>query len=548
MTAGIKVNVPRILDASSFGALLFLFLSGMFLFIAKDPTVWVNLVFDDAYYYLGIVRGLLDGRGSSFMPPFETNGYQPLWLIILWASAKVFGTSDQSLIIQIFSLSFLSVLLFGIVSKIRYGYFFPAIACAISFSFVTLFGLETTLLPLLFVTFMSTQHWVKKGVLGSVIFLTRLDALSVVIARDAYSLFKKEKVDLRHYLIVLPAITTYFVINYLLFKTPIPVSGLSKSVGDVFGENTAVGLSYLNALKSTIVLFAAVLAFLAINRQGISFKFKKELSILTMALCICAAYYIFKSGWPIWQWYVWPVFLLTYYLCMESVILLKSHSPVVLSARFVTSSLLILAALAYVFTPGIRLVDDRVMSFTDTLKSIPRPESFGKRNLELVDFIKKTMPKGTFFAMGDRAGSFGFFLGNDFKFMHTEGLVGPYEYYQAMKKDQGEAFIDKLPIDYIIADREKYLEDDAVIGIAEPVQGLSSHSGPYLMCFHKSGIVLDQSYGVNRRYLIAYRSKTPCPATLTASFLKLRNQYEGLSKFSLPSKYELRNGLSKVLG
>jgi hypothetical protein len=45
------------------------------------------------------------------------------------------------------------------------------------------------------------------------------------------------------------------------------------------------------------------------------------------------------------------------------------------------------------------------------------------------------IPENSLFAMGDRAGSFGFFLGNKFRFLHTEGLVGPTAYYKALAKE-----------------------------------------------------------------------------------------------------------------
>lgn len=41
-----------------------------------------TLTFDDAYYYLGIARNLVDGHGSTFDQINLTNGYHPLWLLI----------------------------------------------------------------------------------------------------------------------------------------------------------------------------------------------------------------------------------------------------------------------------------------------------------------------------------------------------------------------------------------------------------------------------------------------------------------------------------
>ena len=41
-----------------------------------------TLTFDDAYYYLGIARNVVDGHGSTFDQINLTNGYHPLWLAI----------------------------------------------------------------------------------------------------------------------------------------------------------------------------------------------------------------------------------------------------------------------------------------------------------------------------------------------------------------------------------------------------------------------------------------------------------------------------------
>src|SRR4051812_33860645 len=50
-----------------------------------------DLIFDDAYYYLGVARNIPEGNGSSFGNLVETNGYQPLWLLILAGIIHVFS-------------------------------------------------------------------------------------------------------------------------------------------------------------------------------------------------------------------------------------------------------------------------------------------------------------------------------------------------------------------------------------------------------------------------------------------------------------------------
>lgn len=43
----------------------------------------VDLLYDDAYYYLQIAYNIANNSSSSFDGTTETNGYQPLWLLIL---------------------------------------------------------------------------------------------------------------------------------------------------------------------------------------------------------------------------------------------------------------------------------------------------------------------------------------------------------------------------------------------------------------------------------------------------------------------------------
>ncbi|MGZ4726103.1 MAG: hypothetical protein ACXWB2_00140, partial [Acidimicrobiales bacterium] len=41
------------------------------------------LTFDDAFYYFGIARNVAHGHGSTFDGIDPTNGYHPLWMLVL---------------------------------------------------------------------------------------------------------------------------------------------------------------------------------------------------------------------------------------------------------------------------------------------------------------------------------------------------------------------------------------------------------------------------------------------------------------------------------
>lgn len=534
------------LDALAFCILFVLYAAGAWAIATRSPIIWVDHIYDDAYYYLGVVRNLAEGRGSVFLPPFLTNGYQPLWTLVLWLTASMLGTSDISLALQIYTCSFIAALAFALLSKRYFGNAFLAIAFSISLPYINLLGMETCLIPPLVLVFFKTSNWLGKGFLGSLIFLSRLDGLALVISRDIIDVARGEKADLRHYLIIIPVLGFYFWLNFHQFGTPVPISGLAKSVGNISGENWGVALQYLTYCRYAAVL--AVVAFIIKGKEPLPFK--RELQVLCLTLAMCIGYYSLRSGWPIWGWYAWPAFLIMLILAQGildiTLAKINASAPQPVALKYGLTLVAVLS-ICYSLMPTLGFAKDRMHLFREALANHVDTQTFGRRNVELAHYFldRKTAPN-TMFAMGDRAGSFGFFLGSDMRFMHTEGLVGPYAYLKSMQKDEGKQFLESLPIDFFIVDREAYLEDSDTIGVAEPNQGLSAHIGPYLLCFPKSSITLDQSYNGNKRYVFDFRKRMACPDTFEKQFGGMRDTYQGIRKFSQPSRYAKDNLLSKI--
>lgn len=525
--------------------LLFMCFLGLFLFVNYPATVWIDLITDDAYFYLGVVRNLVEHGVSSYSPPFETNGYQPLWLLAQTGLAAMLGATETGLVVQNYFLSFVFVVFFIVLSRRRHGMAFPAIICTLSYVHITWSGMESVMIPPLFILFMASKSWQCRGIFGALLFLGRLDTLSIVVARDLYWRLSRKEADSRHYLIIAPIIICYGLLNYVMFGIPVPVSGLAKSIGSVFGENLDAGLVYLLTLKTVVRIMTFVLLVLVINKIRISeLRFLDEIIVLSISCCFVVAYYVTRSGWGLWEWYYWAPFLLIYYSLMEAAFLIK----VLLSCnggvvKHASAAILALTIL-YTVKPCIGYLSERLALLNWPLPTSTLSTSFGRKNLELVEWIKQNkIPPKSFFAMGDRAGSFGYFLGNEYRFLHTEGLVGPIEYYRAMLADDGLSFVDKLNIDYWIADRENYMQNQEVIGVIEPVQGMSAHRGAYIVCFRKNGIVLDQSY-INQeniasqkyesRYVFDMKSRVACPDEFKAKLAALKRLYGGVREFSLP--------------
>ena len=102
-----------------------------------------------------------------------------------------------------------------------------------------------------------------------------------------------------------------------------------------------------------------------------------------------------------------------------------------------------------------------------------------------------------------------------------------------MRDDRGGDFVQAQPIDYLVTDRTAYLTDGDVLGVIEPVQGISAHRGPYMLCFPKSAIALQQTYIGGQRYLFDFKKRIPCPASLERRFVELRARPNGVRDFSV---------------
>lgn len=533
-------------DIVSLLALVLLFVNGLAIILGYPAMYWVDFIFDDSYYYLGLAKNLSQGLGSQYMPPFHTNGFQPLWLMILSASAWLAGISPASQVAQVYCLTFACAFAFAWLSKKQYGSCFPAVLVAFCYPYVALDGMETSLMPILVIWFFTANNWISKTVIGSALFLTRIDSLAFIVVSDVYQYFKN-RTGLRffkHYLIIGLVVSAYLVINFIYFGVPVPISGLSKSVGNIKGENHLIFLTYLERLKRPLYLVLILLVLHAGFRLK-AIRYSKEVITLLFTIFIYAAYYALNSGWPVWGWYYWPVMMLAYYLLLEIVYQLNAS----LTDREITLKKVICLGLVVLIMGKSMLnvagnyVLERSKDMRTAYSRGPVQESFGTKNVELADYIHTSkIPVNSMFAMGDRAGSFGFFVGNAYQFFHTEGLVNNLAYYQAMSADRGLSYFETFPVNYFIADSGHFFEDADIIGVIEPVQGMSSHIGPWLICFSRAGIVMDQSYSTEKRYMFNYASKVNCPAQMQQDFLKMRNTYGAIRRFSHPAEYVAPGG------
>ncbi len=215
---------------------------------------WLIFVQDDLLYYLKVAQSIAHGHGSTFNGIVPTNGYQPLWLLLLVALS--WFTENPRVILAAIAVSNLvaAIATFVLARKLlRTSGVRPLLvfdlAAWVTFYSVSLFfyGMEVTLtVPLLLgvICLLLNVRWLQQsplhtfalGLLLSAMVLSRIDTLilgglllaGIILSPPLRRLLRPGLV-LGAGLGLLPLVA-YFVFNHIFFHTWLPVSGMAKEL------------------------------------------------------------------------------------------------------------------------------------------------------------------------------------------------------------------------------------------------------------------------------------------------------------------------------
>jgi hypothetical protein len=162
---------------------------------------------DDCFYYLEIARRIRLGQGSTFDGINPTNGYHPLWLVLLLPLAPLMNLSREAgaRIVMALGVTMLGAALFilravatrittpGVPTAAGEGWLALLLPGSV-LTFATLYGLESPITALVFALLLWTiaskensltgKGAVTIGLLSGALVLSRLDSLVYVIALD----------------------------------------------------------------------------------------------------------------------------------------------------------------------------------------------------------------------------------------------------------------------------------------------------------------------------------------------------------------------------
>ncbi len=293
---------------------------------------WLIFVQDDLLYYLKVAQNIVHGHGSTFNGLVPTNGYQPLWLVVL--NLVSYATENGRTILAFLAvINVAAAIATFLLSRVlvRATGVRPLLAFALS-AFVTLYsvtlffyGMEVTLtVPLILGVLCLLRHidWLSRsplhtfllGLLLSAMVLSRIDTLilgglllaGIVLTPSLRTLLRPSLV-LGAALGLLPVLG-YFLLNHRLFRTWLPISGMAKELKFNHLPSIEPWRVFFHPLAGgfTLILLAGLLIFYA-NRRRLS-PMERVLYLATIAFPFI--YYFILccvSDWTLWGWYMYPI-------------------------------------------------------------------------------------------------------------------------------------------------------------------------------------------------------------------------------------------------
>jgi hypothetical protein len=173
---------------------------------------------------------------------------------------------------------------------------------------------------------------------------------------------------------------------------------------------------------------------------------------------------LFRSTWVLWRWYAYP--LVTMGLFVFPVVLEAIQRR--LEAGRGTGRILRTLAWAFFLLGFTQLTVQAVQTGLWSWYSAP---AFRYENYQLAQQLNARLPETARIAMGDRAGSFGYFFHGSV--LQLEGLVADADLLEAIRQDRLEAYLSAQGVEYVLTYWEPPSPDATRWTLLTPLPGFS---------------------------------------------------------------------------
>ncbi len=401
---------------------------------------WMVFFEDDFYYYLKIAQNIAHGSGSTFNGVTPTNGYHPLWLLVV-TGISLFTTRGPVILGAVACVAFVATLATFFLARTMLRQMHlnrlveNALAAYIGIYALHLFytGMEVILaIPLMFLFMvvagdaMTRERgflcWLGLGLISCAMVLARLDLILLVALAGCFVLINAE---VRRALtgrqaaglaLGISPLALYFMMNHVYFQTWFPVSGMAKQLKFTLAPSLKPWLAFygrnvfhwmnLSVVHAGLICLPFVWKRLS-AMQRVLFPTILLFPFFYLAVLCCV------SDWQIWLWYLYP---LRAALCVSFIVL-----------SFLPWSRSVLRTKGFALAVSLVIVGQVCVArwWTDVQPAIYDAA------MDIENFAK-THPG--VYAMGDRSGMVGYLL--PYPVIQTEGLVMDRPFLERIRRQE----------------------------------------------------------------------------------------------------------------
>lgn len=488
------------ISTRTFAAFALIVFTGLSFTFLPSMKFLINFSSDDSFFYIKTAYNFSQGYGSTFDLVNLTNGYHPLWFLILSLYFFIINFFNpfnpdvyfRFVVLLQYGISVLTLYFayksFNILKENPKKSFFIFLVFFLIIVFTRDLGLESQLLCLLYSmlifckakeVYLNSSLTILKVLLINLLFLTRIDLLiSIVPAIIIGDYFTTNNIERKKlvisYISLIVILTGYFLMNKLFFGHLLTISARIENSfpENLFSQNFSIlfqpGYLTNHFLKLSLVFFSLIIFIINFKNQRINTPHKRMQLFLFSA---CAGALIFlilnlsfnKQG--LREWYVtFPAYTALLMLFFTFNIAKKYY--------LVKICLTVLCFAAYFYLTRIANSKwDSSYDYAVRLKEVTSPED---RILQM-----------------DMSGIVGFF--SERKIINGDGFINSFEYWNYVSSNNLEKYLKDKQINFY----STHSEDDNFSQLDFTDKIYSNNVGGYHFTFSVSDLVFKMPFSYN---------------------------------------------------
>jgi hypothetical protein len=432
----------------AFGFAALFLLAVVFALVAPQPALLYRIT-DDAYYYFQVARNVVLGHGLTFDGVNETNGFHPLWMVVLVPVFAIVPNDPDRALRLVFVVIALVAALAGWAAyraAVRFAGRLVALAMlpALASPFLSnpvLNGLETGLLVWLLYEFLNAceahdllllggpkRRDIALGLWIAALFLCRLDSVFLVFGLLIVWLARLRRGEIGALLrkVVVVGLTAavpvglYLAWSKIRFGHFVPISGQLKSTFPVVSFSTyELGLPDTKIGELLLGIATVALAIVWLGRRGHEAPRGSGLPALVAAwigACLHFVNRILFMNWAVHWWHYTlygPVAWLASALAVRPLIRRRGQA-------------ILLASVLAIGSLGMGWLDARHRGVKQ------------ERWIEAALWARAHLPRDAVVGMTD-CGLFGYL--SERRTINLDGVINSFAYWQALRERRLDRFL-----------------------------------------------------------------------------------------------------------